>query len=133
METILVIFFLSVQSSYAQNKELPATANVFDTIQFVADNGKYWRIKTYALDQDVHIWSLGSDVADIEAVAKANTMKHYGDLLTEGYVIKTGDGVAGVRRALHDRGLDEHLELPEAGGLFWAPSGSRYRSKSTPE
>ena len=93
MKTVLVIFFLSVQSSYSDNTESPATDEAFDTVQFFASDGVSWRIKTYATDQDVHIWSLGPDVSDIVALARANTEKHYGDVLTEGYVIETEHGL----------------------------------------
>ena len=85
MKTVLVIFFLSIQSSYPNNTELPATPASFDTIQFYASGKDSWRIKTHAQDQDVHIWSLG-EREDIVALARANTEKHYGDVLTEGYI-----------------------------------------------
>jgi len=133
MKTVLVIFFLSVQSSYSGNSELPATDNVFDTVQFYASEGMAWRIKTYAQDQDVHIWSLGPNVADIVSLARANTEKHYADVLAEGYVIETDKGLEGVRRELEKRGLDPNLELPPSGAVFWAPAGTRYRTKSAPK
>src|SRR3546814_18667479 len=100
MKTVLVVFFLSVQSSYSENTEIAATEDAFDTVQFYAANGTSWRIKTYAQDQDVHIWSLGSKVADLVALARTNTEKHYGDVLTEGYIIETEEGLEGVRREL---------------------------------
>lgn len=133
MKTILVIFFLSVRSSYSGNSELPATDDAFDTVQFYASEGGNWRVKTYAQDEDVHIWSLGPNVADIVSLARANTEKHYGDVLTEGYVIETDGGLEGVRRELEKRGLDANLELSPSGAVFWAPAGTRYRTKSTPE
>lgn len=133
MKTVLVIFFLSVQSSYSGNTEIAATPESFDTVQFYASNGSAWRIKTYAQDQDVHIWHLRSNIEDIVSLAKENTFKHYGDVLAEGYVIKTDDGLEGVRRELSKRGLDVHLELPPSGAVFWSPVGSHYRTKSTPE
>src|SRR3546814_4890603 len=105
MKTVLVVFFLSVQSSYSGNTEIAATEDAFDTVQFYAANGTSWRIKTYAQDQDVHIWSLGSKVADLVALARTNTEKHYGDVLTEGYIIETEEGLEGVRRELRS---EEH-------------------------
>lgn len=133
MKTVLVVFFLSVQSSYSGDTEIAATEEAFDTVQFYAANGTNWRIKTYAQDQDVHIWSLGSGVADIVALARANTEKHYGDVLTEGYIIETEDGLEGVRRELEQRGLPPNLELPPSGAVFWAPPGTTYRSRSVPK
>src|SRR5688572_13966616 len=121
MKIVLVIFFLSVQSSYLNDSELDATDEIFDTVQFVATEKGAWRIKTYATDQDVHVWSIGLTTADIVALARANTEKHYGDVLTEGYVIETTDGIEGVRRELRERGLSDHLEVSKSGMLFWAP------------
>jgi len=132
MKTVLVIFFLSVQSSYSGNTEVAATDDVFDTVQFYSSNGKSWRIKTYATDEDVHIWSLGADIADIVGLARANTEKNYGDVLSEGYIIQTEEGLEGVRAELAERGLSIHLELPSSGAVFWAPEGTHYRSKSVP-
>lgn len=132
MKSVLVIFFLSVRSSYSANSELPATDEAFDTVQFYAHDGMNWRIRTYAQDEDVHVWSLGPNVSDIVSLARANTEKHYEDVLAEGYVIDTDDGLEGVRRELQERGLDPHLELPPSGAVFWAPAGTRYRTRSAP-
>ncbi len=132
MKTVLVIFFLSVQSSYSENSEVAATAEAFDTVQFYAANGASWRIKTYARDQDVHIWSLGQNVTDLVALARTNTEKHYGDVLREGYVIETDEGLDGVRRELRKRGLTSSLEMPSSGAVFWVPEGTHYRTKSAP-
>src|SRR6478672_13477043 len=127
MKTVLVILLLSIQSSYSSNTEVQATSESFDTVQFYASNGAAWRIRTFAQDEDVHIWSIDSNVDDIVALAKQNTSKHYGDVLSEGYIIETDDGIEGLRRELSNRGLDVHLELPPSGAVFWSPVGTRYR------
>ena len=133
MKTVLVIFFLSVQSSYSGNTESPATEETFDTVQFYSSNGSNWRIKTYATDRDVHIWSLGENVTDIVALARSNTEKHYGDVLSEGYIIETEEGLEGVRRELAKKGVPVHLEVTNFGAVFWTPEGSHYKTKSRPE
>jgi hypothetical protein len=133
MNTVLVIFFLSVQSSYRENVETEATEEAFDTVQFFASKNKAWRIKTYATDQDVHVWSLGEQPADLVKIAEANTQKHYGDVLTEGYIIETEGGLKGVRSELKLRGLPNHLEKSTKGFVFWAPEGTKYRTKSKPK
>ena len=43
MKTVLIIFFLSVQSSYSGNTEIAATEESFDTVQFYSANGANWR------------------------------------------------------------------------------------------
>ena len=132
MKTLLVIFFLSVQSSYSSNTESPATEAVFDTIQFYTSGGSTWRIKTFATDQDVHIWKIGVNAEDLEKLARTNTEKHYGDVLTEAYVVHSADGLEGLRLELAERGLAGQLEEPRSGAVFWAPVGTRYRTKSQP-
>ena len=132
MNTTLVIFFLSVQSSYAANTEDPATENAFDTVQFYGGASGCWRIKTYATDEDVHAWFLGPTVEDLVSLARSNTEKHYGDVLTEGYIIETVRGIEGIRSELVDRGLAANLEVSDLGFLFWAPEGTHYRTKSQP-
>jgi hypothetical protein len=131
METVLVVFRLAVKSSYAQNVELDASDEEFDTVQFYCGGGDCWRIKTFAVDQDVHVWNIGK-VEDLVAMARTNTEKHYGDVLSEGYILKSNSGLDGIRLELTDRGLDAHLEEAKAGFAFWTPEGTTYRSKSRP-
>ena len=133
MKIILVIFFLKIQSSYLDNSETEATADKFDTIQFVATDSGVWRVKTFATDQDVHIWSLGNSTEDLISVAKKNTQKNYGDVLSESYIIESSDGIEGVKSELRKRGLSDHIEVSKSGMLFWAPQNSSYKTKSSPE
>jgi len=111
----------------------PATEDTFDTVQFCGGENGFWRIKTYATDQDVHVWSLGISVTDLVRLARSSTEKHYGDVLTEGYIIETEEGTEGLRRGLADKGLSPHLEISNSGFLFWTPEGTHYRSKSRPK
>jgi hypothetical protein len=133
MNAKLIVFFLTVQSSYSANAEEPATDEAFDTVQFFESATGSWRIKTYAMDQDVHVWSLGKTAEDIVALARSNTKKHYGDVLSEGYILESDTGIDGLRRELADRGLSTHLEISDAGFVFWAPEGTRYSTKSKPQ
>ena len=133
MNATLVIFFLTVQSSYSADVESAATDDVFDTVQFYSSGeAGSWRIKTYATDQDVHVWSIGNNVEDIVALAHSNTEKHYGDVLGAAYVLESTTGVDGLRKELAAHGLPTHLEISDAGFVFWAPEGTEYRSKSKP-
>lgn len=132
MSTVLVIFMLAVQSSYIRNVEADASDDVFDTVQFFATDDGAWRIKTYATDQDVHVWSIAATCESIIPLAQENTEAHYGDVLLRRYVIKAVDGIDGLRRGLNKSGLQDHLEVSELGFLFWAPPGTNYRSRSRP-
>jgi|SRR5690606_25246387 len=133
MNTRLIIFFLTVQSSYSANTEEPATPEKFDTVQFFESDNGGWRIKTYATDQDVHVWALGKEIEDIVALARSNTEKHYGDVLAEGYILESETGIDGLRQELAERGLSTHLEISDSGFVFWAPEGTSYRTRSKPQ
>ena len=132
MKIVLVVFFLTVQSSYLNNSEAEATEDAFDTVQFLATDESAWRIKTYATDHDVHVWSIGASPKDLVSLARQNTEKHYGDVLSEGYIIETSDGIDGLRRELKARRLSDTLEVSKSGFLFWVPAGTDYRSRSAP-
>ena len=133
MNARLIIFILTAQSSYSANTEEPATSEAFDTVQFFESDSGAWRIKTYATDQDVHVWSLGNEVEDIVALARSNTEKHYGDVLAGSYILKSETGIDGLRKELTERGLSTHLEISDSGFVFWTPEGTRYRTKSQPQ
>jgi hypothetical protein len=128
----LVICELDVQSSYLQNEELPATERAFDTVQYYQAQSGAWRIKTYAVDEDVHVWSIGKADLDVVELAQSNTQKMYGDVLRVCRVFQTSGGVDGLRIALVRHGLSPHLEMGDSGFVFWAPDGTRYRTPSSP-
>src|SRR5207245_4972487 len=55
----LVLAVLSVQSSYRNNTEKPAS-DVCDTVQWWITPDNTWRIKTFALDHDIHVHEVGT-------------------------------------------------------------------------
>jgi hypothetical protein len=127
----LVIFLLTVQSSQAEQTQRPGTAAECDTIQFFQSPRGNWRIRTFAIDQDVHVWELDKDIADILELARSNTEELYHGVLAEGHVIES-QTLEGLRQALVARGLPANLKVSDGGFLFWAPAGTEYRMKSTP-
>lgn len=132
MRVVLVIFFLSIRSSYLRNEEHEASEVVFDTIQFAGSEQGAWRVRTFSDDQDVHTWSMRVAQDELVELARQNTEKHYGDVLAEGYVVDSVEGIEGVRRGLLERGLSDHLQIGPNGLLFWTPEGSNYRTQSKP-
>lgn len=54
---ILIVGLLIIQSSFIENYEKEAE-NVPDTVQFWLTNESAWRIRTYAPDHDIHIYSM---------------------------------------------------------------------------
>lgn len=49
----LIVFRLSFESSYAQDFER-AGGKRFDTVQWWIGKAGAWRVKTYAIDSDIH-------------------------------------------------------------------------------
>ena len=127
----LILFLLSIRSSYVNDEESEATEELFDTIQFVQNDKGTWRIKTFADDEDVHLWSIEAP-EDLVELAVENTNKHYGDVIDEAFILETEGGIEGLRKELKKQGLSTHLEISPKGPLFWAPPGTSYKPKSSP-
>lgn len=133
--SMLLIFFLNVESSYVQNIERGATGHG-DTVQFMLLRGHAWRIKTYAMDQDVHVWSLGPmSGEEFQKLARSNTEKHYGDVLVRMATVEdAGDSVAGLRNALVRSALGGSLEAAhDEAFAFWVPQPGVYATRSKPQ
>ena len=100
----LVLSILTTESSYAQEVERSATL-IPDTIQFWLTPESVWRIRTYAIDHDIHIYQLdarpdGSRLTSEEAAA--HTAKHYGDITAKTVTVQfsnPGDKERGAPRS----------------------------------
>jgi len=132
METTLIIFVLSIQSSYLNNSEMPATENKADTIQFFITPETAWRIKTFATDEDVHVHSIGTPKQDIVSIVTASTERTYGDVIAHRYVLSSSNGIIGLRGELKRAGLGESMEVSQKGFVFSVPECTNYKSKPTP-
>lgn len=133
METILIIFVLTIQGSYVQNVEAAAVGSNADTVQFFIEPNQAWRIKTFAMDQDVHVYSLGVSKGSIESLVVESTERTYGDVIAKKYVIRSKKGIEGLKEELKNVGLNQSLEVSKSGFAFWVPENTKYRSKSQPE
>src|ERR1700722_14239883 len=92
-QRILLISILKVASSYVRNVEEPAGA-VPDTIQYWLQPGRAWRIRTFALDHDIHIHALEKLPHAMQQYVEPfqqSTQHHYGDLLAATHVIEFDD------------------------------------------
>jgi hypothetical protein len=135
MELLLVIFMLKVESSYLQNVERASSLGSTDTVQFVLADGHAWRIKTFAIDHDVHVWNIGPMPAErLVALARSNTAKNYGDVLGRTIVVKSSDGFDGLKAELSRYGLPANLEISKSGSFaFWTQEAGLYETRSTPQ
>ena len=134
MQGTLVLTILTVQSSYLREVEVPLAADVGapDTIQWwIAPNGS-WRIRTYALDHDIHSVGHGEN---LKQLALANARKHYGDVILSQHVIELSDcgDTNETSAAFRALGLEPRIEIAPGRFAFWKPDDARYYTQSQPE
>jgi hypothetical protein len=132
----LVVALLSVQSSYAKEVEQPA-AGVPDTIQFWLAPDMQWRVRTYAIDHDIHVYNLGAvEEKKVSAeFAMEHIKKHYADVTASLVVLTFVDpkDPKDVERVLAKHQLKGTLEVSKKGIAFYNPDRGEYRTKSTPK
>jgi hypothetical protein len=134
---VLVVVLLTVESSYLRNTERPV-GETSDTVQFYFTRARDWRIKTYAMDHDIHVHVIRE--SDQERVfgaadAEANSKKHYGDVIDRVLVLELPDPTNQVATAqvLSAHNLPGQLEFSNSGVAFYNPDGGRYHSQSVPQ
>jgi hypothetical protein len=134
---VLVVVLLTVESSYLRNTERPV-AGTPDTVQFYFTANRDWRIKTYAVDHDIHVHVIresGQERVFSVADAESNSRKHYGDVLSSVVILEFADPADTVAtdRVLASHSLSGHLEEGSSGVAFYNPDGGRYHSQSVPK
>ena len=133
----LVVGILTIQSSPAQEIERPG--EVPDTVQFWIGPTTRWKIRTYAIDHDVHSWHLGG----FETVARDKMVqfavdhigKHYSDILARYVIIELPDtsDTTAIQDALSEHRLTGGLQEAEWEDIrfaFWTPDGAQYLSQT---
>ena len=133
----LVVGVLKIESSYARNVEKPA-GRVPDTIQMWIGSDSAWRIRTHAIDHDIHVYSLGHPKHMKGAptdFARDHIKKHYGDVLSSIVILRFDDAsnASASRQVLASQGLDGTLEVAKSGFAFWNPDDGVYKTKSEPK
>lgn len=129
---MLIVARLTVRSSYADNREEPAGADC-DTVQFYvpAGGGPIFRVRTFALDRDIHIHRIDGWPDDPASTIRAHLLRTYKDVtasITDVPLrqLSTQD--------LTDAGLSTGrlVAEPELGFAFWSPGGEHYATISQP-
>ena len=137
MQGTLLLAILRIKSSYSRNVELglEETDGIPDTLQWWFDNNGCYRIRTYALDHDIHVWDIGHSPKATLELARANNSKHYGDVIAAQYEIHMIDSRDNLTSwaAFEELGLPATIEIdPRGHFVFWKPDEGKYSTKSAP-
>lgn len=115
MRGILLLAILSVKSSYSRELEIPLehADDVPDTLQWWFGDGGYWRVRTYALDHDIHAYQVANSLQTTLELAKKNNHDNYGDIIKNQHQIHFVDGAdaAEVEAEFRRIGLVPRLEI----------------------
>ena len=134
MSILLIVYQLSIESSYIQNLERDTDGDG-DTIQFFQADNDSWRIKTYAIDRDVHVWNIGKlSAGELDALAETNSRTHYGEVILKKTVLRTSGGLEEIQKKLLEAYLPSNLEVGrDEAFAFWAPVANEYATRSSPQ
>jgi hypothetical protein len=107
-------------------------------VQFCFTPNRDWRIKTYAMDHDIHVHVIREPDQErvfAAADAEANSKKHYGDVIDRVLVLEFTDPADPVAaaRVLAAHNLPGQLEIGHSGVAFYNPDGGWYHSQSVPQ
>ncbi len=125
---------LNVASSYANDIAEDVGTGTPDTMQWWIGSTESFRIRTYALDHDIHVHGMAAGGPDIVDLARGNAERTYADLITMQTLIVIDDPEddEAIADAFRAAGLDANVEIADRF-LFWLPDhGGVYRSKSEP-
>lgn len=136
MRGTLLLAILSTKSSYIQELEEPVdgSSDVPDTLQWWITPDVTWRIRTYAIDHDIHTHQIDG-LTDAIRLARANNEKNYSDIIVAQHQFDFADCTdkSETDAALSKAGLEPRLEVATGRFAFWKPDDAKYRTQSTPE
>lgn len=137
MRGTLVLAVLKIKSSYSQNVELAVAeaGDVPDTVQWWLGRGGCWRLRTYAIDHDIHAYKIGNSSQATLELAQTNNQKTFGDVIKAHHVIHFVNCADPSELAAEFEriGLCPRLEISPGRFAFWKPDEATYSTKSTPE
>lgn len=135
---MLIIGRLNVRGSYKDDLEYPAEEGRFDTVQFWIDGDQFWRIRTFQVDHDIHVFQLEGDGEApegwAEEWAKDHIRRHFADVLRDITVLRI-DGRADpitLSTTLASEGLEGYIVQTPHGFTWWNPDVEDYRTQSEP-
>jgi hypothetical protein len=137
MHGILVLAVLTIKSSYSQNVEVAVedADDVPDTVQWWLGRAGCWRLRTYAIDHDIHTYKIGNSSQAMLDLAQTNNQKNFGDVIKAHHVIHFVNCADPSELATEFGriGLCPRLEISPGRFAFWKPDQAVYSTKSTPQ
>lgn len=133
MKGILIIYILTVSSSYSENKELPADM-FYDVVEYWITDSNAYRIKTYSTDLDIHVYQFRIDNLDNGLkLADKNTQDNYGDIIKKRVKLELNGNETKEQldSILKGNGLEGRFEINEF--VFWNPDRREYRTMTEPK
>lgn len=137
MRGILLLAVLCIKSSYSREVEtaVEGADDIPDTLQWWFGDGGCWRIRTYAMDHDIHAYQIGNSLQTTLELAKKNNLDNYGDIIKTQHEIHFVNCTNQVElEAEFGRiGLVPRVEVDANQFAFWKPDEAEYSTKSAPK
>ena len=137
MKGILFVAILCVSSSYKNNyeQEIGIDGGVPDTVQWWIGDGGVWRIRTFGIDHDIHVYQVEGGTEGMLEYARESTEKHFGDIVCDlhEWSFKDATDSSETGKAIVASGLEPRLDFEPGRFLFWKPDNAGYRSQTRPE
>ena len=134
MQGTLILTILNIKSSYLDNLELPAAEDETpDWLYWWVSEGRNLRVKTFAIDHDIHIHSFEAEDVSASDLLALNE-KNYGDVIASHYVFEIKDLTDETewKSLLSESGIEAKLDLREGLPIF-TPGDAEYRTQSDPD
>jgi hypothetical protein len=137
MQGSLLLTILTVKGSYARDVEQPLAdfGDVPDTLQWWLAETGVWRIRTYALDHDIHTYHIGGRTGDVLHLARTTNRRHYDVITAEEHLVPFADcsDPAEVNARFNSIGLPPRLKIAAGRFAFWKPDEADYVTQTVPK
>jgi hypothetical protein len=131
MKGVLLVTVLSVSSSNARNEEVDVEDHPPDTIQWWIGEDEAWRIRTFGLDHDIHVYLVPDFTRE---AAEVNTRKHFWDIISRQAEVPIAHARdrSLVASSLKAAGLAPTYYANQRF-VFWRPDDAEYSSQTRPK
>ena len=136
MDTTIILSVLKTKSSYRDDTELLVDdpSDVPDTLQWYITGSLAYRIRTYSIDHDIHVFKVGPTNDDLVKLAIDNNTENFGDIIESQHIFEfdtiPDENTASER--LREKALPGMFRSVSDTYLFWSPDEVDYLSQSEP-